>query len=149
MFNLTLEEWEDFNTMFTFLVARWEGVAHDSRILSEAIRNPNAQFPLPPPDFCRMRALNSKEKFNRSHEKLRNVIKRANGVLKARFLILKRMATFSLTTQRNITIACFALHDFIRKEGLDDELFSTYEHSNVQLDNENVLVEDDGDIEED
>ncbi|GKB81390.1 hypothetical protein Tco_0948285 [Tanacetum coccineum] len=51
--------------------------------------------------------------------------------------------------QRNITIACFALHNFIHKEGLDDELFSTYDQLNVQLDNENVLVEDDGGVEED
>nr|GEY97211.1 hypothetical protein [Tanacetum cinerariifolium] len=101
----------DFNMMFTFLVAGWEGVAHDSRILSESIRNQNAPFLLPPP---------------------------------AHFSILKRMAHFSLTTQK---IACFALHNFIRKKGLDDELFSTYD--NVQLDNENVLVEDDGGVEED
>ncbi|GJY01238.1 putative harbinger transposase-derived nuclease domain-containing protein [Tanacetum coccineum] len=100
-------------------------------------------------DFRRRRALNRKEKFNHSHAKLRNVIERAYGVLKARFTILKRMTPFSLTTQRNITIACFALHNYIRKEGLDDELFSTYDQSNVQLDNENVLVEDDGGIEED
>ncbi|GKA48375.1 Myb/SANT-like domain, harbinger transposase-derived nuclease domain protein [Tanacetum coccineum] len=140
----------DFNMMFTFLVAGWEGVAHDSRILSEAIRNQNAPFPLPPPgDFRRRRPLNGKEKFNHSHAKLRNVIERAYGVLKARFPILKRMTPFSLTTQRNITIACFALHNFIRKEGLDDELFSTYDQLNVQLDNENVLVEDDGGVEED
>ncbi|GJU45338.1 Myb/SANT-like domain, harbinger transposase-derived nuclease domain protein [Tanacetum coccineum] len=125
-------------------------VAHDSRILSEAIRNQNAPFPLPPPgDFRRRRALNSKEKFNHSHAKLRNVIERAYGVLKTRFPILKRMTPFSLTTQRNITIACFALHNFIRKEGLDEEIFSTYDKSNVQLDNENVLVEDDGGIEDD
>ncbi|GJR18543.1 putative harbinger transposase-derived nuclease domain-containing protein [Tanacetum coccineum] len=154
-----------------------EGVAHDSRILSEAIRNQNAPFLLPPPDkyylcdaayahtrgfmapyrnvrywlgdFERRRPLNGKEKFNHSHAKLRNMIKRAYGVLKAHFLILKRMIPFSRTTQRNITIACFALHNFICKEGLDDELFSTYDQSNVQLDNENVLVEDDGGIEED
>ncbi|GJY58102.1 Myb/SANT-like domain, harbinger transposase-derived nuclease domain protein [Tanacetum coccineum] len=153
-----------------------EGVAHDSRILSEAIRNQNAPFPLPPPDkyylcdaayahtrgfmvsyrnvrywlgdFWRRRPLNGKEKFKHSHAKLRNVIERAYGVLKARFPILKRMTHFSLTTQRNITIACFALHNFIRKEGLDDELFSTYDQSNVQRDNENVLVEDDEGIED-
>ncbi|GKC56060.1 Myb/SANT-like domain, harbinger transposase-derived nuclease domain protein [Tanacetum coccineum] len=126
------------------------GVAYDSRILSEAIRNQNAPFSLPPSgDLRRRRTLNSKEKFNHLHAKLRNVIERAYGVLKARFPILKRMAPFSLTTQRNITIACFALLNFIRKEGLDDELFSTYDQSNVQLDNENVLVEDDGGIEED
>ncbi|GKE81559.1 putative harbinger transposase-derived nuclease domain-containing protein [Tanacetum coccineum] len=98
-------------------------------------------------DFRRRRALNSKEKFNHSHVQLRNVIEHAYGVLKARFLILKKMTPFSLTTQRNITIAGFALHNFIRKESLDDELFSTYDPSNVQLDNENVLVEEDGDEE--
>ncbi|GJW81048.1 ribonuclease H-like domain-containing protein [Tanacetum coccineum] len=98
------------------------------------------------PDFRRRRALNSKEKFNHSHAKLRNMIERAYGVLKAHFPILKRMAPFSLTTQRNIMIACFVLHNFIRKEGLDDELFSTYDQSNVQLDNENVLVEEDGEF---
>ncbi|GJS84421.1 hypothetical protein Tco_0750962, partial [Tanacetum coccineum] len=32
---------------------------------------------------------------------------------------------------------------------LDDELFSTYDQLNVQLDNEHVLVEDDGGVEED
>ncbi|GJW29727.1 putative harbinger transposase-derived nuclease domain-containing protein [Tanacetum coccineum] len=155
----------------------WEGVAHDSRILSEAIINPNAPFSLPPPDkyylfdaayahtrgfmepyrnvrywlgdFRQRRALNIKEKFNHSHAKLRNVIERAYSVLKARFPILKKMAPFPPTTQRNIIIACFALHNFIRKEGLDDELFSTYEQSNVQHDNDNVLVKDDVDIKED
>nr|GEU51197.1 hypothetical protein [Tanacetum cinerariifolium] len=40
----------DFNMMFTFLVAGWKGVGHDSRILLEAIRNQNAPFLLPPPD---------------------------------------------------------------------------------------------------
>ena len=49
-------------------------------------------------DFRRRRALTNKEKFNHSHAKLRNVIERAFGVLKARFPILKRMAPFPLVT---------------------------------------------------
>lgn len=89
-------------------------------------------------DFHRRRALNNKEKFNHSHAKLRNVIERAFGVLKARFPVLKRMTRFPLITQRNITIACFALHNFIRKEGLSDELFSQYDQENVQVENNNV-----------
>ncbi|XP_023763522.1 uncharacterized protein LOC111911988 [Lactuca sativa] len=95
----------DFNMLFTFVVAGWEGIAHDSRILSEALTNPHAPFPLPPPDkyylcdvayanirrfmasyrnvrywlgdFRRRRALTNKEKFNHAHAKLRNVIERA------------------------------------------------------------------------
>ncbi|KAJ0488731.1 putative harbinger transposase-derived nuclease domain-containing protein [Helianthus annuus] len=108
----------DFNMVFTFLVAGWEGVAHDSRILSESLTNANAPFPLPLPDkyylcdaayahtrgfmapyrnvrywlgdFRRNRALTDKEKLNHAHAKLRNVIERSYGVLKARFPILKK-----------------------------------------------------------
>ncbi|CAI9282448.1 unnamed protein product [Lactuca saligna] len=39
----------DFNMIFTFVVAGWEEVAHDSRILSEAITDPQSSFPFPPP----------------------------------------------------------------------------------------------------
>ncbi|XP_071738895.1 uncharacterized protein [Rutidosis leptorrhynchoides] len=156
----------DFNMIFTFIVAGWEGVAHDSRVLSEALTNQDAPFPLPPPDkyylcdaaythtrgfmapyrnvrywlgdFRQRRALNNKEKFNHGHAKLRNVIERSFGVLKARFTILTKIAPFDLVTQRNVTIACFALHNFIRKEGLSDELFAKYDQPNVQLDNDHV-----------
>ncbi|XP_023762980.2 uncharacterized protein LOC111911435 [Lactuca sativa] len=163
----------DFNMMFTFVVAGWEGIAHDSRILSEALANPHAPFPLPPPDkyylcdaayanirgfmapyrnvrywlgdFRRRRALTNKEKFNHAHAKLRNVIERAFDVLKARFPILKRMTPFSLVTQRNITLACFALHNFIRREGLRDEFFARYDEPNVSVRNNNAGVDNDED----
>ncbi|XP_076929697.1 uncharacterized protein LOC143594216 [Bidens hawaiensis] len=140
-----------------------ERVAHDSRILSEALSYPHVPFPFPPSekyylcdavyahirgfmapyrnvkywlgDFSRRRALTNKEKFNHAHAKLRNVIERAFGVLKARFAILKRIAPFSLETQRNVTVACFALHNFIRKQGLDDELCTQYDQPDVSLGN--------------
>ena len=89
-------------------------------------------------DFRRQRAMNKYEKFNHSHVKLRNVIERAYGVLKARFPILKRMTWFSLEVQRDIVIVCFAVHNFIGKEGLTDDLFSEYDQANEQW-------EDDGD----
>ena len=38
----------DFNMIFTFVWAGWEGVAHDSRVLSETMRNPENNFPIPP-----------------------------------------------------------------------------------------------------
>ncbi|KAJ0830419.1 putative harbinger transposase-derived nuclease domain-containing protein [Helianthus annuus] len=96
-------------------------------------------------DFRRRRALTNKEKFNHAHARLRNVIERAFGVLKARFPILKRMAPFPLVTQRNITIACFALHNFTRKEGLSDELFTEYDQPNVSVHNSQVHVDADED----
>ncbi|KAK1424378.1 hypothetical protein QVD17_19707 [Tagetes erecta] len=63
----------------------------------------------------------------------------------ARFPILKRMAPFSLVTQRNITIACFALHNFIRKEGLSDEFFTQYDQPNVTVQDTDVNVDADED----
>ncbi|KAI3750418.1 hypothetical protein L2E82_21053 [Cichorium intybus] len=139
----------------------------------ELLQDASAHFPVPPPDkyylcdaayahtrgfmapyrnirywlgdFRRRRALTDKEKFNHAHAKLRNVIERAYGVLKARFPILKRMAPFPFVTQRNITIACFALHNFIRKEGLSDELFAQYDQPDMPLGNNRAPV---GDYEE-
>nr|KAJ0204905.1 hypothetical protein LSAT_V11C500258830 [Lactuca sativa] len=94
-------------------------------------------------DFHRRYALTNKEKFNHSHAKLRNVIERAFGVLKACFPILKRMDPFPLVTQRNIVIACFVLHNYIRKEGLSDEYFSQYNQVNISLQSNNVQDDDD------
>ena len=45
------------------------------------------------------------------------------------------MAPFTLEVQRDVVIACFAVHNFIRKGGLSDELFSTYDQNNEQGDN--------------
>ncbi|XP_023730022.1 uncharacterized protein LOC111877745 [Lactuca sativa] len=166
----------DFNLIFTFVVAGWQGIAHDSRTLSEALTDRDAPFPFPPPDkyylcdvasthtrgfmaryrnvwywlgdFHRRRALTNKEKFNHSHAKLRNFIERAFGVLKARFPILKRMTPFQLVTQRNIGIACFALHNYIRKEELSDECFSQFNQVDISLQSNNVQDDDDDDDEE-
>ncbi|KAI3734087.1 hypothetical protein L6452_13548 [Arctium lappa] len=141
----------DFNMMFTFVWAGWEGIAHDSRVLNEVAFNTTSGFPFPPEDkyylcdaaysnargflapyrntrywladFRRRRALSKEERFNHAHAQLRNVIERAYGVLKARFPILKQMAPFPFTKQRNVVIACFAIHNFIRKCNIQDQLF--------------------------
>ena len=60
-------------------------------------------------DYRRQRALTKEEIFNHEHAKLRNVIERAYGVLKVRFPILKRMAPFPFSLQRDIVVACFAV----------------------------------------
>lgn len=38
-----------FDMLFTFVVAGWEGSAHDSRILMDAIHDPRFNFPRAPP----------------------------------------------------------------------------------------------------
>ena len=37
----------DFNMCFTFVWAGWEGTAHDTRILNEALQRPELNFPHP------------------------------------------------------------------------------------------------------
>jgi hypothetical protein len=63
------------------------------------------------------------ELFNFLHSFLRNVIERAFGVLKQKWRILKAMPSFSAERQKEIIIACFALHNFIRDSQLRDKKF--------------------------
>ena len=38
----------DHDKRFIYVRAGWEGSAHDSRVLMDAISNPDAAFPIPP-----------------------------------------------------------------------------------------------------
>ena len=80
-------------------------------------------------DYRRQRALTKEEKFNHAHAQLRNVIERAYGVLKARFPILKQMTPFPFGVQRDVVIACFAVHNFIRKCNIHDDIFMEFEEN--------------------
>ncbi|XP_074356155.1 uncharacterized protein LOC141695845 [Apium graveolens] len=146
----------DFNMIFTFVWDGWEGVAHDSRILTEVVVDTdfdkyylcdaayaNTRGFITPykntrywqVDFRGRRALTKEEKFNLAHVQLRNVIERAYGVLKARFPILKQMPPYTFATQKDIVIACFAVHNFIRLQKLEDKLFDKCD-SNVSSDSD-------------
>ena len=70
------------------------------------------------------KVVGKKEIFNQYHTRLRNVIERAFGVVKARFPILKRMAPYSFTTQTKIVMTCFSIHNFLRQISVVDRLFS-------------------------
>ncbi|KAL2247287.1 UNVERIFIED_CONTAM: hypothetical protein Sindi_2581000 [Sesamum indicum] len=138
----------DFDLMFTYVMAGWEGSANDARVFMDCLNN-DLNFPWPPnvdsayPNFpgflapCRQdryhinsfrgnnrQAHSPKELFNQRHSQLRNVIERAFGVLKNRFPILKGpMPPYSLDRQRDLVIACCVIHNFIRKFGIDDQFF--------------------------
>ncbi|XP_020571659.1 uncharacterized protein LOC110018635 [Phalaenopsis equestris] len=135
----------DFNMCFTFVVAGWEGSAHDSRIFSFATRNRSQCFPHPPsgkyylvdagypmqrgylkpypdtryhlPDFARASGTirGRKEMFNKRHSSLRGVIERTFGVWKKKWVILRDMPSYPFQKQVHIVVATMALHNFIRR----------------------------------
>ncbi|XP_075091591.1 uncharacterized protein LOC142171785 [Nicotiana tabacum] len=147
----------DFNMVFTYVYARWEGIAHDAHkyYLCDAAY-PNTRGFLVPyrnirywlGDYHRRRAITKEKKFNHAHAQLRNIIERAYGVLKARFPILDKMPPYPIDIQRDVVIACFAINNFIRKERINDDLFNQFDLPQVIFDeeqqHEKVLGETDG-----
>ncbi|KAJ9702946.1 hypothetical protein PVL29_004619 [Vitis rotundifolia] len=142
----------DFDMIFRFVVVGWEGTTHDSRVLTETIRNPQHNFSMPPSGFMTPyrnmcywlsdfrsggKAVEKEEIFNQCHARLRNVIERAFGVVKARFPILKRMTPYSFTTQIKIVLACFSIHNFLRQISVADILFFEYDNE-VELESDNA-----------
>ena len=73
------------------------------------------------------KAVGREEIFNLYHARLRNVIERAFGVVKARFPILKKMAPYSFAAQTKIVMTCFSIHNFLRQVSVADRLFSEYD----------------------
>jgi hypothetical protein len=51
------------------------------------------------------------------------VIERAFGVLKEKWRILKHLPSYPMKKQAKIILACMALHNFIRDNHLNDDLF--------------------------
>ncbi|KAK9983014.1 hypothetical protein SO802_032539 [Lithocarpus litseifolius] len=147
----------DFDLLFTFVMAGWEGAAHDTRIFLDAIRRQSVNFPKPPPgkyylvdagyplrkgylppykgqryhlsDFQRAgRGNHIEERFNYVHSSLRSAIERTFGVWKNKWKILKQMPPYDIKHQRNIIVATCVLHNFIRKHDREDEGFNWDEH---------------------
>ena len=71
------------------------------------------------------------EHFNRLHSSLRNLIERSFGVLKAQFPTLKRMAPYPFPIRWSVVIVATAMHNFIRKEDMEDQLFLEYSSEDV------------------
>ncbi|KAL6311515.1 hypothetical protein AAG906_003153 [Vitis piasezkii] len=156
----------DFDMIFRYVVVRWEGTTYNSRVLIETICNPQHNFPMPPSEKYYLvdaaythtrgfmapyrnvrywlsdfrsggKAVGKEEIFNQCHARLRNVIERAFGVVKARFPILKRMTPYSFTTQTKIVMTCFSIHNFLQQISVADRLFSEYDNE-VELESDNA-----------
>ncbi|CAA2974888.1 Hypothetical predicted protein, partial [Olea europaea subsp. europaea] len=136
-----------FEMKFTYVLAGWEGSAHDGRLLRSAILRQghkltipfgkyylvDASFPLVSEFLAPYRATryhrrdiegqhpeSSKELFNFRHSSLRNVIERTIGLLKKRFAYLRYQPYHDIDTQAKIVLACSAIQNFLRIDDAED-----------------------------
>ncbi len=126
---------------FTYLLAGWEGSAHDGRVLHDALTKgfeiPRGKYYLADAGYaltsycltpyrstryhirewqqCNKRPQNYNELFNLRHPQLRNVIERCFGVVKKRFSILTAMPSFEYKFQVKLTMCTFIVHNFIKQ----------------------------------
>ena len=68
-----------------------------------------------------------KEKFNRKHSSIRNVIERSFGLLKMKWEILYRIKKYPMWKQKMIVVACMVLHNFIREHNSDNVDFARFD----------------------
>jgi DDE superfamily endonuclease len=125
---------------FRYILAGWEGSAHDGRVLQDAQTKHEfctpkgkywlgdagygcTEFVLAPYRGVRYHLKeqrlagqtpeNAKELFNLRHASLRNVIERIFGVIKRKFKILSSAAEYSVDSQIHLVIALTGLANFL------------------------------------
>ncbi|XP_056688452.1 uncharacterized protein [Spinacia oleracea] len=137
---------EDFigaidGTHFTYVLAGWEGSAHDSKVLGDALRrgfkvpqgkyymadggygdrkgfmHPFRQVRYHLKEYTNNPPENEKELFNLRHSSLRMCVERAFGVLKKRFRVLDAEPFWPFKTQVDVVLACCVIHNYLR--GID------------------------------
>ncbi|KAH1072771.1 hypothetical protein J1N35_025099 [Gossypium stocksii] len=128
-----------FDLEFSYVLAGWEGSAHDSRILSDALSRPRGlRIPegkyyiadagygirngyITPyrgvryhlKEFSDQGPKNAKELFNLRHSSLRITIERVFGIFKKRFRVLDAEPFWNFQTQVDIVLACCIIHNHI------------------------------------
>ncbi|KAH9181253.1 hypothetical protein AeNC1_016772 [Aphanomyces euteiches] len=143
----------NFDMQFTFIMAGWEGSASDGAVFQHSLRNGfeiplgkyylgDAGYALSPQCLTPYRGVryhlrewakgnkrpqNAKELFNIRHAQLRNVIERAFGVLKKRFLVLRTAQEYALETHVKLVHALCRIHNFIRREWGEDLVCQEYD----------------------
>eukprot|EP00262_Sarcandra_glabra_P011918 TRINITY_DN2954_c0_g1_i1.p1 TRINITY_DN2954_c0_g1~~TRINITY_DN2954_c0_g1_i1.p1 ORF type:complete len:246 (-),score=33.65 TRINITY_DN2954_c0_g1_i1:94-831(-) len=154
-----------FDMRFQYILAGWEGSAPDSKVLYSALSRPTNKLPVPEGKYylvdtgypnmrgfiapyrrCRYHLNtfvgktdpeNPRELFNYRHSLLRNVVERTFDVLKARFPILQAEMRYPMKTQVKIVAATCILHNFIRMDHSQDQLFAEYANEKIyELDEE-------------
>ncbi|KAK5839925.1 hypothetical protein PVK06_008781 [Gossypium arboreum] len=121
-----------FDLKFPYVLAGWEGSAHDSRILSDALSRPRGLRI--PEEFSAQGPENAKELFNLRHSSLRITIERVFGILKKRFRVLDDEPFWNFQTQVDIVLVCCIIHNHIMGVNPNDLLNQgLYEESESDL----------------
>jgi len=132
---------------FLYVLASWEGSAHNSRVINSAkakgfkaspgryyvadTRYSNTPMTLTPyrgiqyhlreQAQANIRPQNAKELFNLRHAALRNIVERTIGVFKNRFRYFEASRrNLPLSTQVDVVYALAAVHNFININNPDD-----------------------------
>ncbi|XP_020188096.1 uncharacterized protein [Aegilops tauschii subsp. strangulata] len=139
----------DFDLKFTYVLAGWEGSAHDANILTDSMSRPDG-INIPDDKFylgdavyaCRLGILPSfrktryhlnefsgrnyprtaQELFNLIHSSLRVNVERAFGALKNRFKILDQKPFHPYSTPVKLVLSCCILHNWILQWGFDEHV---------------------------
>jgi hypothetical protein len=150
----------NFDMTFSYILAGWEGSAHDGRVLNDALTKGLHLFPskfylgdagyaLTP--YCltpyrgtryhlkewkagNLRPQNKEELFNLRHSSLRNVIERVFGVVKKRFPILVTMPSYPYSTQISLVLCALYIHNFIRLNQVYEDDYDEFDDDEVDVD---------------
>ncbi|KAJ3698464.1 hypothetical protein LUZ61_002169 [Rhynchospora tenuis] len=141
-----------FDMKFTYVLAGWEGSAHDSTVLQDALHRDDklkvpqgryyladAGYALSPSFLTPYRGVryhlkeysnnppeDLKELYNHRHSSLRNVVERTIGVVKKRFPIIAsgNEPSYDVETVSDIFFACCVLHNFLMGVDPDEQLIA-------------------------
>lgn len=147
---------------FCYVLAGWEGSAHDDKVLEDALfekdfiipekkyylanagyHNTNyllcpyrgVRYHLKEQAIAGQRPTTKEELFNLRHSSLRNIVERIFGVTKRRFKILETPAEFTMDVQVKIVLAVTGLHNFIQSHRTTGDIYDK-----AQLDAERLLM---------
>ncbi|KAM3319889.1 hypothetical protein P3S67_007089 [Capsicum chacoense] len=128
-----------FNLKFMYVLASWEGSAHDSRILNDTLERPHGlqisqdkyylvdvgyglrKGFIPPchgiryhlQEYSDCSPQNEKKMFNLRHASLRSSVEHAFDILKRRFRVIDNEHFWDFKTQVNVVLASCILHNHI------------------------------------
>ncbi|PLW56078.1 hypothetical protein PCANC_03888 [Puccinia coronata f. sp. avenae] len=144
----------NFDFEFVFILAGWEGSAHDGTVLTDAFRKgfsiPGKKYYLADAGYALQKGIltpfratcyhlkekaiaglrpsTAKELYNLRHSSLRNVVERIFGCLKAKFKVLTTPSEHNIHQQVQLVYALVTLWNFLRRhQQLDDDEFLTSE----------------------